>query len=69
MVGKAGFAYEVKDSKNNRTYKIVHHNGFAETATVDFTGYSLYLETLGLDGFALSDATPVSPYQTIIAYK
>ena len=50
--------------------KVVHANGsVANNATVNFQGYALYLDTLGVENLALTVATPVAPYQTIIAYK
>ena len=61
--------YEVQDTANNRVYKIAHHCGVNTSTTVDFSGYSLYLDTLNLDGMELSARTPLQPYQTIIAYK
>lgn len=60
--------YEIKDFKNNKTYKIVHANGLGNKKTVDFEGYELYLDTLN-SNVTLSKETPISSYQTIIAYK
>ena len=60
----------VKDSKTNRTYKIIHANGTIskKTVTSDFSGYTLYLDTLSTD-VEMSATTAIKPYQTIIAYK
>lgn len=60
----------VKDSKTNRTYKIIHANGTIskKTVTSDFSGYTLYLDTLSTD-VEMSVTTAIKPYQTIIAYK
>lgn len=60
----------LKDSKTNRTYKIIHANGTisAGSVTADFAGYTLYLDTMST-GVTLSATTAIVPYQTIIAYK
>ncbi|MDE6441577.1 MAG: type I pullulanase, partial [Clostridia bacterium] len=58
----------VKDTKNNRTYKIIHANGTVGSFNTDFSGYTLYLDTLS-SGVQLTSSTAISPYQTIIAYK
>jgi len=61
--------YEIKDTANSKTYKIVHADGFGTPANVDFTGYtSVYLDTLN-SGVSLSSSTAVQNYQTIIAVK
>lgn len=53
-----------------REFKVVHANGgLPAGTTVDFEGYTLYLDTLNVSGLTLSNATQVSKYQTIIAYK
>ena len=39
------FYYDIETS--NGTYRIIHHNGYDSTATVDLSGYTLYLDTLG----------------------
>ena len=60
-------------AKNGTVWKVVHANGAVgstkEPTTVDFAGYTLYLDTLGVGGLTLSDATELAPYQTIIASK
>ncbi|MCH5180655.1 MAG: type I pullulanase [Erysipelotrichales bacterium] len=62
--------YDLLDSVNNVSYRIVHSNGVsAEDKVVDLSGYELYLDTLNLEGFTLSANTKVQNYQTIIAYK
>ena len=50
------------------TYRIIHHNGYDSTATVNLSGYTLYLDTLGKYS-SVSGNTTIYPYQTIIAYK
>ena len=61
--------YDVIDTVNNVSYRIVHSNGVNSSKVVDLSGYTLYLDTLNLDGFVLSAATNIASYQTIIAYK
>ncbi len=58
----------VNDSKNNRVYKIIHANGTLGSYTTDFSGYTLYLDSLST-GVELTATTAIKPYQTIIAYK
>ena len=53
-----------------RTIKVIHANGAVPAGTtVDFAGYTLYLDTLNVQGLALTNETPVLAYQTIVAYK
>ena len=59
---------EANDLKNNKLYKIVHCNGIKEE-NVNLDGYSLYLDTLNVEGLVLSSSTKIKQYQTIIAYK
>lgn len=66
--GGAAIVIDVTDSKNNRTYRIVHANGAATDVTVDFEGYTLYLNTLNTE-IDLTETTSVSAFQTIIAFK
>ena len=73
-------SYEVKDSKANKTYKIVHQATWPlqrkdgqlvikDPTLADFTGYSeLYLSTLR-DEVTLTSATALEPGETIIAVK
>ena len=61
-------SYEIKDTANSRTYKVIHAGPAIKDATVDLAGYTLYLDTLN-SGVTLSASTSISPYQTIIAYK
>ncbi|MDE6241154.1 MAG: type I pullulanase [Anaeroplasmataceae bacterium] len=62
--------YDLVDTANNRTYRIVHSNGVtASDKKVNLEGYTLYLDTLNQTGLALTSETVVSDYQTIIAYK
>lgn len=63
--------FDIKDTKNNKIYRIVHNNGVGTPATVDFMGYTLYLDTyLGNDNnTTLSSATQCKAYQTIIGVK
>lgn len=61
--------YDLVDSVNNRTYRIIHSNGVSGTKTANLDGYTLYLDTLNKTNMALSSQTAISNYQTIIAYK
>ena len=50
--------------------KVIHANGGVPAGTTtDLAGYTLYLDTLNINGLTLTNATPVAKYQTIIAYK
>jgi pullulanase len=67
--GSNEIVYEVKDTTNNKTYKIVHANGYGTPAAVDFSGYSsVYLDSLD-SGVALSSSTNIANFQTLIAVK
>lgn len=68
LAGGSAIQIVITDSKNNRTYKVVHANGSLGSLNVDFAGYTLYLDTLSTD-ITLSASTSISPFQTIIAYK
>jgi pullulanase len=60
--------YTLNDASHSRTYKVVHANGYGTAPAVDFSGYTLELDTL-TSGVTLSASTPILPYQTIIAYQ
>ena len=72
--------YEIKDTVNNKTYKIAHQACFdakrdgdkyvvSNAPAIDFTGYNeIYLDTLD-SNLALSSATKLGLGQTIIAVK
>ena len=64
--------FDIVDTANNKTYRIVHNNGYkpAELSTQDMSGYTLYLNT-DLDGseITLSATTSFKAYQTIIGVK
>ena len=64
------FIINIKDTSNDRIYKIVHANGFNSSSleNVDFSGYTLYLDTIN-SGKQLSNATKIEAFETIIAYK
>lgn len=68
VAGSGGAVIEITINANNGTWKIIHANGAVGNVTVDFAGYSLYLDTLN-SGVTLSANTPISPFQTIIAKK
>lgn len=62
--------YRLTDTENGKEYIVIHSNGVkADTrSSIDLTGYTLYLDTLGeLEG-ELGEVTPKA-FQTIIAYK
>ncbi len=60
--------YDLSDGEGG-TYRIAHVNGGKESPdAIDFSGFSLVLDTLG-SNLTLSEATAVKPYQTIIAHK
>lgn len=64
--------HEFSDETTGRTYKVAHCSGYENTSNpipdVDFSGYTLYLDTLHGET-TLSEATAMKPFQTIIAYK
>lgn len=68
LANGAAIQITVKDAANNRTYKIVHANGSLDSLDVDFSGHTLYLDTLNTN-VELTASTSIMPYQTIIAYK
>ncbi|MDE5867911.1 MAG: type I pullulanase [Anaeroplasmataceae bacterium] len=62
--------YDVIDHGNNVCYRIAHSNGVAsDSKTVDFNGFTLYLDTLNQTNLVLNSTTNLSDYQTIIAYQ
>ena len=62
--------YELIDEEAGLSYIIVHSNGVtANDKTVNLEGYTLYLDTLGLENLELTASTAVQNYQTIVAYK
>ncbi|MCD8204228.1 MAG: type I pullulanase [Coprobacillus sp.] len=70
----AALSYHVEDEQLGDVI-IIHHNGVPsiygdEGITVDLSGYTLYLDTLGeYSDATLTAQTVIKPYQTIIAYK
>lgn len=70
--GSNQIVYDIVDSKNNKTYKIIHNNGYDTFSlkTLDLTGYELYLNTdLSGDEFVISNETKFKAYQTVIVVK
>ncbi len=62
--------YDLVDTVNNVSYRIVHSNGVsASDKVVNLEGYTLYLDTLNKTDLTLTASTTVDAYQTIIAYK
>lgn len=56
-------------TEGDREYRIIHANGVVDEkdAVIDFSGYTLMLDTLGET--TLGESTEILPFQTIIAYK
>ena len=64
------FYFDLIDSANNEAYRIIHCNGNLKAGTtMNLEGYSLYLDTLNIDGLALNSKTSLSAYQTLIVKK
>ena len=61
--------YQISDKETGRTYKIAHASGVGTAKAVDFSGYTLYLDTLDKAGLNLGSSTQLDHFQTIIAYK
>ena len=59
----------IKDTANRIEYKIAYNNGVSGTETIDFSGYTLYLNTLNDNSLVLNDSIKLNKYQTIKAYK
>ncbi len=55
-------------AKDGKVWKVAHGNGVGTSQTVDFAGYTLYLDTMNTN-VALSGSTKLAPFQTLIAYK
>ena len=61
--------YDLVDTTNNVTYRIIHSNGVSATdKIIDLSGYELYLDTLN-SNVEFTISTVISDYQTIIAKK
>ena len=63
--------YVLRDTENHREYVIIHQNGINKynDETFNLTGYTLYLDTLGLHADeTLGEITP-ERFETIIAYR
>jgi len=60
--------FTLTDTANKRVYQVVHADGYGTAPSVNLSGYTLAIDTLESD-VALSAATPLLPYQTLIAYK
>lgn len=62
--------YDLLDEVAGLTYRIVHCNGVsAGDKVVNLDGYTLYLDTLNIEGLSLTASYQMQNYQTIIAYK
>ena len=64
-------SYDITDTENNLTYKVIHTNGYSENTlgNVNLDGYTLYLDTLNRSDLTLSSSTSLKSFETIIAYK
>lgn len=62
-----GAAIEITFTENGRSYKIIHANGTVKDYSVDLTGYTVVLDTIG--GTTVSEKTEIGAYQTLIVYK
>ena len=60
---------KVTDNVNKVEYIICHSNGNSGNKVVDLSGYTLYLDTLNINGFTLTASTTIQSFQTVIAYK
>ena len=61
--------YHLTDTTNSLDYIVIHANGLDKAHSVDLTGYTLYLDTLGLHTDETLGEVSVQPFETIIAYK
>ena len=63
--------YKIVDTEANREYIFIHQNGINRnnTQNFDLTGYTLYLDTLGLHGDEALGEVSMDRFETIIAYK
>ena len=61
--------YHLTDTANSLDYIVIHANGLDKAHSVDLTGYTLYLDTLGLHTDETLGEVSVQPFETIIAYK
>ena len=68
LKGNAAFKITL-NAADGKTWTIIHANALVDGLTVNLNGCTLYLDTLGIDGLTLGSATPILPFQTIIAYK
>jgi pullulanase len=60
-------SYSIKDTANNKMYKIVHTNGYGKAAAIDMSGYTLELCTHG--SVELSASTICPALSTVIGVK
>ena len=63
--------YKIVDTTQNREYIFIHQNGINRNATdnFDLSGYTLYLDTLGLHADEALGEVTMERFETIIAYK
>nr|MCR5564912.1 type I pullulanase [Gammaproteobacteria bacterium] len=68
--GRSMISYKLESSESDFETIVIHKNGLNEETTYDLTGYTIYLDTLGLlkDTDVLGVET-INPFQTIVAIK
>ena len=68
--GRSMISYKLESNESDFEVIVIHKNGLNEETTYDLTGYTIYLDTLGLlkDTDVLGIET-INPFQTIVAVK
>ncbi len=67
---KGQITYTIKDSLNNKEYKIVHNDGASIHEAMDFAGYELYLDTIDVNSTRkLTNNEKANRFQTLIGVK
>lgn len=64
---EGGAVLEIGFEEDGKQYRIFHANGLVKTFTVDLTGYTLILDTLGTA--ELGEATALRPFESLIVCK
>ncbi len=66
---KSMIAYDLKDTENGKTYRIIHKNGLTGGETVDLSSYSLYWSTIDKKSKTIGTKTEIKPFETLIVSK
>ena len=66
---KSTLSYDLSDTANHRSYKIIHVNGLGNSTTYDLSAYKSYWSTTEGGEKVLTNATSLAKYETLIAYK